>query len=112
MRAVRVRGGLRTLRDAALGHARVHARMHARVHSRVHSRVHLRVLPVVPERGLIHRPHVHRDGPVGLDDLLPNAGKDYLAIGGDQVIVTFLDVRTDDIDVQEGLLDELLHALK
>lgn len=32
-------------------------------------------------------------------------------MGSDEVVVAFLDVRTDDVDVEEGLLDQLFHAL-
>lgn len=63
-------------------------------------------------RGLaVHRPHVHRDCPVWLDDLVPDLWENDLPIWPEQIIVTGLYVRSDDIDVKEGLLDELLHTL-
>lgn len=73
----------------------------ARHHSRRHPR----------PRHPLHGPHVHRDGPVGLHHLLPDRGEDDLAVGGDQVVVALLHLRTDNLDVQKGLLDELLHTL-
>ena len=66
---------------------------------------------VVPEWILVHGPHVHSDGPVRLHNLLPDGGEDDLAVRADQIVVTLLDVRANDFDVEEGLLDELLHAL-
>ena len=66
---------------------------------------------VVPEWILVHGPHVHGDGPVGLHNLLPDGGEDDLAVRADQIVVALLDMRTNDFDVEEGLLDELLHAL-
>jgi hypothetical protein len=61
--------------------------------------------------GLIHRPHVHRDVPVWLDDLLPYRRKNDFSIRPYQIIETFLYTRADNLDVKEGLLDELLHTL-
>lgn len=63
-------------------------------------------------RGLaVHRPHVHRDCPVRLDDLVPDLRENDLPVWPEQIVVAGLDVRSDDIDVKEGLLDELLHTL-
>lgn len=64
------------------------------------------------ERGLIHGPHVHGDGPVGFDDLFPNARKDDLAIRTDQIVVAFLNVRADNVDMEEGLFDQFFHTLR
>lgn len=60
---------------------------------------------------LVHRPHVHGDVPVWLNDLLPYRRKDDLPIGPYQIIETVLYTRADHFDVKEGLLDELLHPL-
>lgn len=62
-------------------------------------------------RGFGHGPHVHGDGPVGLNHGFPDLREDDLAIGTDEIVVAFVDVRADDIDVKEGLLDELFHTL-
>lgn len=58
-----------------------------------------------------HRPHVHGDGPVGLDNNLPNLRKNNLTVRSDEIIVTFVDVGTDHIDMKESLLDEFFHSL-
>jgi hypothetical protein len=63
-------------------------------------------------RGFRHGPHVHGDGPVGLDHGLPDLWEDDFAVGSDKVVVAFVDVRANDVDVEEGLLDELFHALR
>lgn len=62
-------------------------------------------------RGFGHGPHVHSDGPVRLDHCLPDLWQDDLAIGSYEVVVAFVHVGADDIDVEEGLLDEFFHAL-
>lgn len=62
-------------------------------------------------RGLWHGPHVHCDGPVGLNHCLPDLGQDDFAIGPDEVVVAFVDVGADYVDVEEGLFDQFFHAL-
>lgn len=61
---------------------------------------------------LVERPHLHRDGPVGLDHLLPHCRENDLAVGSDQVVVALLDIGPNDVDALEGFLDQLLHALR
>lgn len=61
--------------------------------------------------GLGHGPHVHRDGPVGLDHSLPHLGQNDLTIRPDKIVVALMYVRADDVDVKKGLFDELFHAL-
>lgn len=48
---------------------------------------------------LVHWPHVHGNGPIGLNNLFPHAREDDFAVGADQVVVTFLDMRADDLDM-------------
>lgn len=60
---------------------------------------------------LRHGPHVHSDGPIGLDHGLPDLRQDDLAIGSDEIVVALVDVGPNDVDVEEGLLDEFFHAL-
>ena len=60
---------------------------------------------------LRHGPHVHCDGPVGLDHGLPDLGEDDFAVGADEIVVPFVDVRANNVDVEEGLLNEFFHAL-
>lgn len=67
---------------------------------------------LVAQRGLVHRPHVHCDVPIGLDDPFPNGREDDLPVGANEVIVTLLDVGPDRIDVEECLLDEIFHSLR
>jgi hypothetical protein len=62
-------------------------------------------------RGLRHGPHMHRDGPVRLDHSLPDLREDDLTVGTDKIVVTFVDMGTDHVDVEEGLLDEFFHTL-
>jgi hypothetical protein len=62
-------------------------------------------------RGFRHGPHVHGDGPVGLDHGFPNLREDNFAVGSDEVVVAFVHMRANDVNVEEGLLDELFHAL-
>lgn len=63
------------------------------------------------ERVLLRRPHAHADLPTRLDRLLPHHGEDDLAVGPYQVVVAFLNMRADNLDVRKGLLDEIFHAL-
>jgi hypothetical protein len=60
---------------------------------------------------LIHRPHCHGDGPIGLNHLLPHRGQDDLAIRANEVVVAFHYVRAQDIHLHESLLDEVFHTL-
>ena len=62
-------------------------------------------------RWLRHGPHVHGDGPVGLDHGLPNLGQDDLTVRSHKVIVALVDMGTYDVDVKESLFDELFHSL-
>lgn len=63
-------------------------------------------------RRLRHGPHVHGDGPVGLDHSLPDLREDDLAVGTNEIVVTFVDMGADHVDVEEGLLDEFFHTLE
>lgn len=63
-------------------------------------------------RSSVHRPHVHRDGPVGFDDFVPDLGQNDFAIGTKEVVVPSLYMRPNDVDMQEGLFDEFFHALE
>lgn len=60
---------------------------------------------------LVRRPHAHADLPTRLDRLLPHHGEDDLAVGPYQVVVAFLNMRADNLDVRKGLLDEIFHTL-
>ena len=66
---------------------------------------------VAQRRRLVHGPHVHGDGPVRLNHSLPDGRKNDFTVRPHQVVVAFLDVRANNIDVQEGLLDKILHSL-
>jgi len=66
---------------------------------------------LVTEWCLVHGPHVHGNRPIWLYDLFPNSRKNNLAIGADQIIVSFLHVRPNHVNVEESLLDQLVHAL-
>jgi hypothetical protein len=54
---------------------------------------------------------VHGDGPVGLNHGFPNLGQDDLAIRSDEVVVAFMHMRTNHIDMQESLFDQFFHTL-
>jgi hypothetical protein len=56
-------------------------------------------------------PHVHSDLPIWPDHRVPQLRKDDSAVRTHQVVVAFLYVRADHIDVQEALLDQALHSL-
>lgn len=58
-----------------------------------------------------YRPHVHRYSPVGLNDRLPDLGKNYITIGPYQVIVTLGNVRSDYLDVKKSLTYKFFHPL-
>jgi hypothetical protein len=38
-------------------------------------------------------------------------GEDDFAVGADEIVVPFVDVRANNVDVEEGLLNEFFHAL-
>src|ERR1041385_3358145 len=73
------------------------------------ARTHPRSTP--KRRGFVHGPHGHGDLPIGLHDLLPDRGQDDLAVGSGQIVMTLLHMGAKDIHLEEGLLDELFHAL-
>lgn len=58
-----------------------------------------------------HWPHVHGNVPVRLDHRLPDLRQNDFAVRTDKIVVALMDVRADDIDVQESLFDEFLHTL-
>lgn len=62
-------------------------------------------------RGFRHWPHMHSNGPVWLDHGFPDLGEDDLAVRSDEVVVAFMNVRANHIDMQKSLLDEFFHAL-
>lgn len=63
------------------------------------------------ERVFLRRPHAHAYLPTRLDRLLPHHREDDLAVGPYQVVVAFLNMRADNLDVRKGLLDEIFHTL-
>lgn len=65
----------------------------------------------VQRRPLLHGPHVHGHVPVRLNNLLPNRRKDDLAVGPDQVIVTSLYMRADNVHVNKRLPNEFFYTL-
>jgi hypothetical protein len=60
---------------------------------------------------LRHRPHMHRDCPVRLDHRLVHLREDDFAVRSDQVVVAFVDVLADYINMKESLVDKCFHAL-
>ena len=54
---------------------------------------------------------MHGDGPVRLNHGFPNLGQDDLAIRSDEVVVAFMNMRTNHIDMQESLFDQFFHTL-
>lgn len=62
-------------------------------------------------RGLGHGPHVHDNVPAGLHEKRPSLREHNFAVRVDEIVVAFLDVGTDDVDVEESLFDEFFHAL-
>ena len=72
---------------------------------------HEAVLAVHGSFSLLNGPQLHSDGPVRLDDLVPDLGQDDVAVGAFQVVVSVADLLRDHVDVQEGLFDQFLHAL-
>jgi hypothetical protein len=46
-----------------------------------------------------------------LDHGFPDLGEDDLAVRSDEVVVAFMNVRANHIDMQKSLLDEFFHAL-
>lgn len=63
-------------------------------------------------RRLLNRPHGHGDAPVRLNNLFPDGRQNDLSIWSDQVIVTFLDMWAQNVDLEECLLDEFFHTLR
>lgn len=80
-------------------------------HMKARSLFRRHVLLRAREWMLVRRPHAHADLPTRLDCLLPHHGEDDLAVGPYQVVVAFLNMRADNLDVRKGLLDEIFHAL-
>lgn len=68
--------------------------------------------PGANRRCLVHGPHRHSDEPVRLDDLLPHRRENNFAVWSSEVVVTLLHMRAEDVNLQEGLFDEILHALE
>jgi len=60
---------------------------------------------------LRHWPHVHRNRPIRFDHGLPYLWENNLSIGTDQIVMTLLYMWTNDINMQESLLDKLFHTL-
>lgn len=58
-----------------------------------------------------NRPHVHCDFPVWSDHGFPELREDDRAVRTHEVVVAFLNVRSDHINVQEALFDQALHSL-
>lgn len=58
-----------------------------------------------PWRWIRHRPHVHGNRPVGFDYRLPDLRQDNLAVRTMKVVVSLDDMRSDDFNVKERLLD-------
>lgn len=48
---------------------------------------------------------MHGNAPARSDHEFPDLGQDDLAIGTDEVVVSFVDVWAYDVDVEEGLFD-------
>lgn len=80
-------------------------------HVKARSLFRTHVLVWARERVLVRRPHAHADLPTRLDRLLPHHGEDDLAVGPYQVVVAFLNMRADNLDVRKGLFDEIFHTL-
>lgn len=59
----------------------------------------------------VHGPHMHCDGPIRLDHSFPNLGQDDLSVRAYQVIMALLYMGTNNVNVLERLLDQVLHAL-
>jgi hypothetical protein len=68
-------------------------------------------MDLLPERCFFHGPHLHRNAPAGLDDLVPYRREDDFAIGSDEIVVAFLDVGANDVDGDEGVFNERFHDL-
>lgn len=54
---------------------------------------------------------MHGDSPIWFDHGLVHLWKYDLAIRTNEVVMTFVHVLANDIDMQEGLLDKRLHSL-
>ena len=55
---------------------------------------------------------MHSDGPAGLDDPFPDSRQDDFTARAEQVVAAFLHERANDLNVEEGLFDEVFHALR
>ncbi len=65
----------------------------------------------VARRRCIQWPHMHRNGPVGLYQVLPEHREDDFPVGSYQVVVAFLDMWSNNVNVKEGLLDDVFDSL-
>lgn len=54
---------------------------------------------------------MHGDSPVGLNHSFPDLREDDLAVRSDEIVVAFVNMRTDHVNMEESLLDEFFHAL-
>ena len=59
----------------------------------------------------VHWPHNHGNGPIWLDDLIPDLRQYDLLIWAKQIVMTCLHMWSYHVDVQEGLLDQFFHTL-
>jgi len=58
-----------------------------------------------------HRPHMHRDRPIGLDHGFPYLWENDFAVWSNEIIVSIMNMWADNINVEESLLDQLFHSL-
>lgn len=61
--------------------------------------------------GFRHRPHMHRYRPIWLNHCLPHLRKNNFAIWPDQIVMAFSNVLSEHVNMQESLLNQLLHTL-
>ena len=54
---------------------------------------------------------MHRDSPIRLDHSFPHLWKYNLTIRADEVIVSFMYVWSNNINMEKGLLDQFFHSL-
>jgi hypothetical protein len=54
---------------------------------------------------------VHGNSPIWLDHGLINLWENNLAVWADEIVMTLVHVLADDIDMEEGLLDQCFHSL-
>ena len=55
---------------------------------------------------------MHCDCPARLNDLFPDLWEDDVPVRPDKIVMTFLHMRTKNVDVQKCLFDQLFHSLK